>query len=233
MVNAVVPLESNPEVFTKLAYDLGLSKDFAFTDVYSISDPVLLAMVERPVKALILLFPVSENYELQRKEVDSGRVPYEIPSSNEQVYWFPQLLKNACGLYALLHSVVNASGDNIVAGSKLEALIQALDKDKTFQGRTDIIENLEFEYSRAARSGQTRAPDPQENVDLHFISFVLRGGHVYELDGRRNGPIDLGASSSDDILEEQVVFDRVQNLMSLADEKNKLLFSLMALNKPY
>lgn len=53
---SVIPLESNPEVFTQFAHNLGLDESHEFVDIYSLTDPDLLGFVPRPVKALILLF---------------------------------------------------------------------------------------------------------------------------------------------------------------------------------
>lgn len=46
----------------------------------------------------------------------------------------------------------------------------------------------------AAQQGVTAAPSADEEVDLHFIAFVHRDGCLYELDGRKAGPINHGAS---------------------------------------
>lgn len=52
-----VPLENNPEVMNNLAHKLGLSTDFNFHDVYSLTDPDLLALVPRPAQALLFIYP--------------------------------------------------------------------------------------------------------------------------------------------------------------------------------
>ncbi len=44
----------------------------------------------------------------------------------------------------------------------------------------------------AAQQGATAAPAADEEVDLHFIAFVQREGSLYELDGRKAGPINHG-----------------------------------------
>jgi ubiquitin carboxyl-terminal hydrolase L3 len=55
-------LENNPEVMTPLAHSMGLSKDLEFYDVYSLSDPELLAHIPRPVFALLVILPLTPAY---------------------------------------------------------------------------------------------------------------------------------------------------------------------------
>jgi ubiquitin carboxyl-terminal hydrolase L3 len=52
-----IPLESDPEIFTELAHNLGLPENFALHEVISLDEPDLLALIPRPVDSLILLFP--------------------------------------------------------------------------------------------------------------------------------------------------------------------------------
>ncbi|KAM9890046.1 hypothetical protein OXX69_012688, partial [Metschnikowia pulcherrima] len=66
----VIPLESNPEIFNELAHKIGLSPVISFHDVYSITDPDLLAFLPQPVFGIMMLFPITESYEQYRKEQD-------------------------------------------------------------------------------------------------------------------------------------------------------------------
>ena len=36
-----------------------------------------------------------------------------------------------------------------------------------------------------------------DKVDFHFIAFVEKNGHLYELDGRKTGPVDCGKIEGD------------------------------------
>lgn len=67
---SVIPLESNPAIFSELAFKLGLSPVVDFHDVYSLTDTELLAFLPNPVYAVILLFPLTESYENYRKTED-------------------------------------------------------------------------------------------------------------------------------------------------------------------
>ena len=58
-----VPLENNPVVMTNLAHKLGLSSELEFHDVYSLTDPDLLAILPRPAYALLFIYPMSQESE--------------------------------------------------------------------------------------------------------------------------------------------------------------------------
>lgn len=104
---AFVPLEANPELMTALLRRLGLGGALAVHDVYSITEPELLAFVPRPALALLLVFPVSAAYEAHRLAEDAGVPEYAGRGPAEPVLWFRQTIRNACGLMGLLHAVAN------------------------------------------------------------------------------------------------------------------------------
>jgi ubiquitin carboxyl-terminal hydrolase L3 len=55
-------------------------------------------------------------------------------------------------------------------------------------------------HQAAGQRGSTAPPPPEQDVDLHFIAFVEHGGQLWELDGRRAGPISHGPTTSDSLL---------------------------------
>ena len=60
---------------------------------------------------------------------------------------------------------------------------------------------FKFYYSYSVfQEGQTSAPGREDSVDYHFVAFVEVAGGLYELDGRKSGPILKGASSPDTFL---------------------------------
>ncbi|KAK9495921.1 hypothetical protein V1508DRAFT_408830 [Lipomyces doorenjongii] len=194
MVNPFVPLESNPDVLTRLAVSLGLSDNLSFHDVYSLDDPDLLSFIPRPALALMFVFPVSDAYEEYRREHDKDQVPYET-SPEDDVIWLKQTIRNACGTYAVLHSTLNGPAYDYVRSDSILAQFKADLAPLTTKERVNYIENskaLEVAHSAVASDGDTAAPDANEEVNLHFVAFVKSKSNVlYELDGRRAGPIAL------------------------------------------
>jgi ubiquitin carboxyl-terminal hydrolase L3 len=99
---------------TTLLHKLGLSKTLQIHDVYSISDPELLAFIPRPALALLLVFPVSAVYESQRMAEDAPLSEYAGKGDDEPVIWYRQTIRNACGLMGLLHAVSNGPAKGLI-----------------------------------------------------------------------------------------------------------------------
>ncbi|RAH65191.1 ubiquitin carboxyl-terminal hydrolase [Aspergillus aculeatinus CBS 121060] len=237
---AFVPLENNPEVMTHLIHQLGLPPTLAFTDVYSIDEPDLLAFVPRPSHALLLVFPVSATYETARITEDSGLPAYTGSGPAEPVMWFKQTIRNACGLIGLLHAVANGEPRRqIVAGSDLDVLVkdaEALDPGR----RADLLyesKALESAHADAARLGDTQAPRAEENVDLHFVAFVKGAdGRLWELDGRRKGPLERGVlGPGEDALSERALELGVRRFLQVEARGGNpdLRFSLVSLGPSF
>ncbi len=110
-----IPLESNPDVFTQLTHELGVSPTLRFQDVLTLDEP---ALFPRPALALILIFPTSETYETQ--------ISKEEATDEEDVVWFKQTINNACGLYAILHAVCNGDARNFISKLTLRVFVDGL-----------------------------------------------------------------------------------------------------------
>ncbi|PSC70916.1 ubiquitin carboxyl-terminal hydrolase isozyme L3 [Micractinium conductrix] len=232
-----IPLESNPEVLdeysAKLGVDLGAS-NLHFCDVFSL-DEELLEMVPRPVKAVLLLFPVTDETEKARAEEQceiEARGQHVSPS----LFYMKQSIGNACGTIGLLHSLANNRGAlKIADGSFLAQFLKATEgMDAAARGA--FLEqppeggpNIDSIHEAAARQGATEAPPADEEVNLHFAAFVCSEGALYELDGRKRGPINHGACDPGRLLEETAKVVR-RNFMDRGGDS--VQFTLVALAAP-
>lgn len=91
-------------------------------------------------------------------------------------------------------------------------------------------QELEVAYAGVARKGDTEAPDSAEDeVDFHYVAFVKshNNNHVYQLDGARKRPIDLGPLAADEDVLSNKCLDVIRSM--IASESNNPNFSLMAL----
>ncbi|OXU24718.1 hypothetical protein TSAR_008378 [Trichomalopsis sarcophagae] len=221
---AWVPLESNPEVMTKFIHKLGVPTKWELVDVYGL-EPELLAVLPKPVVALILLYPISpktEDFknELEKKEKDSG-------ANNNKVYHLIQYVSNACGTVALIHSVANNLNRIELEDGVLKKFLEET-KDLTSQQRGEKLmeaQGISSTHEDFAQEGQTEAPSEDEKVIHHFVAFVERDGSIYELDGRKPYPINHGSSNSETFLEDAARICREY----MNREPGEVRFTMMAL----
>lgn len=190
-----VPLESNPELYSSWSSSMGLdTSKYAFVDIYGLDDD-LLAMVPQPVEAVLLLFPVTKEYEQKRKEEDDEVEPFFGPEQQGDMIWFKQTIGNACGTIGLLHSIANSSArDTLAESSPFATLLKdalplnAIDRATYLQ----TSKSLAQAHTSAATGGQSAAPSAEDSCENHFVSFVRdpKSQNLVELDGRRKGPKD-------------------------------------------
>ncbi|KAK7208602.1 ubiquitin carboxyl-terminal hydrolase [Myxozyma melibiosi] len=206
MVSPFIPLESNPDVLNRLASSLGLASPVSFHDVYSLDDESLLSFIPRPALALLLVFPISAAYEAYKDSEDAARPVYE-PSPDDGVIWLKQTIGNACGTYAVLHALLNAPSLTFTPSSLLATYKHDL-PPLSLPARTAYIESstaLRTQHAAVASDGETAAPAAEDDTNLHFVAFVkTQDGVLYELDGRRKGPIERARLAEDeDVLSEK------------------------------
>lgn len=91
--------------------------------------------------------------------------------------------------------------------------------------------DLESAHSASAAQGDTQAPNAGDDIDLHYVAFVKASdGHLWELDGRRKGPIDRGVlGEKEDALSEKALDLGPRMFMKREAEAGEMRFSLVAL----
>ncbi|KKZ68764.1 hypothetical protein EMCG_05631 [[Emmonsia] crescens] len=212
-----IPLESDPEIFTGLMHDLGVSSSLKFVDVCLLEDEEL-GLVQRPVLALILILPSCPAYE--QRTIEGQTIANR---TEEGVVWLKQTINNACGLYAILHAVCN-----VVSSIETESALHQLTKLQP-PNRTKYLEDSEEicrAYAKAAQKGASGVPIAKDEVDHHYICFVTHSNQLYELDGDIDGPISRGfLAEGEDILTGSARYIIRQYTESKIDET----FGLLAL----
>jgi len=203
-------IENNPVVMTKLSHRLGLSSSLSFQDVYSLTEPELLELIPRPCLALLFLFPITDESEKAFQSEIASQPEYKGSGPNEPVMWFKQTIGHACGLIGLLHCITNGeAATQIQVNSDLDGLVKAA-LPLRMKERADLLYNsemLEKVHQEAAQTGDSKAPTSDERVGYGFTAFVKgKDGHLWELEGRRNGPLDRGLLAEDeDVLSEKAL----------------------------
>jgi len=201
-----LPIESNPDVMNKFLHSCGLRKDqWAVTDVFGL-DETLLAMLPQPVLSLMLLFPINVRYTEYCNEMAKSMKTSKHETSKD-LYYMKQTIGNACGTVAMIHAVAN-NRDRINLNDD-SALKKFLDStmNKTPLERAVALEEDDricAIHDQVAKEGQTSAPNLEDKVDYHYVAFVENGGNLYELDGRKDSPINLGPTKKEDFLAKSV-----------------------------
>ncbi|TQV99452.1 hypothetical protein V2A60_004925 [Cordyceps javanica] len=236
-VKTVIPLENNPEVFTSLLHDLGLSTELGFYDVYSIDDASLLAMIPRPTHALIFITPAKMYYASRKEDGIPCDMALEDMTYNktgdDPILWFRQTIGNACGLYALIHSVANGQGKQYVQRDSLLDRLFTEAKPLQPEQRAKVLydsEELERAHMRAALKGDSVPPPAENHPALHFIAYVKgQDGHLWELEGATDGPVDRGLlPPEDDVLSPRALELGIRRFLNHAEGNPN--FSIVALS---
>ncbi|KAH8896307.1 ubiquitin carboxyl-terminal hydrolase isozyme L3 [Thozetella sp. PMI_491] len=231
-----IPLENNPEIFAQLLQKLGVSSKLGIYDVLSLEDSELLAFIPRPCFALLATIP-HQAYEIARNASADKDLPiYKGSGPGEPVIWFRQTIGNACGTIGALHAVSNGGAkDFIQPGSDLDKLLQAavpLEPKERAQLLYDSAE-LEAAHKSVSHQGQSAPPPEDEHVDNHYIAFVKGDdGHLWELEGGVNGPLDRGKlAEGEDMLGEEVLKLGILSFIekAAAAGKESIQFSVVAL----
>jgi ubiquitin carboxyl-terminal hydrolase L3 len=222
-----IPLESNPEVMNEFLTKIGVPDKLQICDIFGF-EPELLGMVPKPVKAVLLCFPVSPQSE-DFRTAQVTRVQ-ELPPG---VWFVTQTIGNACGTIGLLHAV----GNNLDFLGPLNEgswankfFTDSLDFDA--ESRAALLQaddSIAEVHAEAAQQGQGAVPDRPEDCMLHFVCFVQKCGLLLELDGRKPFPINHGPCEADDLLAAAV---RVIQSDFIETDPGSNLFSAVAYSVP-
>jgi ubiquitin carboxyl-terminal hydrolase L3 len=182
-----------------LAHQLGLSSKLEFYDIFSLDDPEI-SNIPRPVHAILAIIPMTPTWEKARAAED--KVGDKAAAS--PAIWFKQTIPHACGMIGLLHCLFNGpAAAELQPGSVLHKLRQSA-IPLSRQERSALLEQCDELYQAnevAAVRGDTAAPNLETATRLgqHFVAFVKGDdGHLWELEGCRNGPWDRGALDEDE-----------------------------------
>lgn len=190
-----VPLESNPDVLNAFASKVGMPDGWGFTDIFG-TDPELLMMLPPTCVAVTLLFACTEN-SAKAKAEQRESIEKDGQKVDPGVVYMKQFVGNACGTIACIHSMMNnAEAMGLQPESAVGKFMLSI-KGKTPEEAGACLADATDLHSAsegAAAGGQTEAPEATAATDCHFITFVEKGGDVYELDGGKAFPINHGAA---------------------------------------
>lgn len=177
-----------------------------------------------PIHGLIFLFKYVQQTETAGTVVSDSRL--------EKIFFAKQVIPNACATNAILSVLLNCKHSDISLGSTLTDFkdfcqtFDAYNKGLTLTNASQI-RTVHNSFSKSTLFEMDSAKQTKDEDVFHFVAYAPIDGRLYELDGLKNGPIDLGAIGS-----EQNWVDVVRPVIESRMQKyseGEIHFNLMAI----
>ncbi|XP_053685439.1 ubiquitin carboxyl-terminal hydrolase isozyme L5 [Sabethes cyaneus] len=180
-------IESDPGVFTELIKEFGV-EGVQVEELWSLDEEHFKNL--EPVHGLIFLFKWVKDDEPAGSIVQDSRL--------EKIFFAKQVINNACATQAILSVLLNSSHADIKLGSTLSDFKEfCISFDAYNRGLAlSNAAQIRTVHNSFARQTLFELDNKHANKDedvFHFVGYVPVDGRLYELDGLKAGPIDLGA----------------------------------------
>ncbi|XP_055091365.2 ubiquitin carboxyl-terminal hydrolase isozyme L5 isoform X9 [Symphalangus syndactylus] len=225
-------MESDPGVFTELIKGFGPSTMLGTQKIFGCRG----AQVEeiwslepenfeklKPVHGLIFLFKWQPGEEPAGSVVQDSRL--------DTIFFAKQVINNACATQAIVSVLLNCTHQDVHLGETLSEFKEFSQSfDAAMKGlalsNSDVIRQVHNSFARQQMFEFDTKTSAKEEDAFHFVSYVPVNGRLYELDGLREGPIDLGACNQDDWISavRPVIEKRIQKY-----SEGEIRFNLMAI----
>ncbi|XP_025423713.1 ubiquitin carboxyl-terminal hydrolase isozyme L5 [Sipha flava] len=182
-------IESDPGVFTELIRELGVS-GAQVEELWTLDSSLFNTI--KPVHGLIFLFRwIGE---------DQPDGPIVRDSRIEKIFFAQQVINNACATQAILSVLFNCRHPDIDLGTTLSEFKEFSQKfDANMKGlalsNSQKIRTVHNSFGRSNsifEFDDSAKPKSKSDEAYHFVAIVPIEGRLYELDGLKEGPIDLG-----------------------------------------
>lgn len=154
-----------------------------------------------------MLYPLTEK---QTSFVDGDSELKDAGTYNDDVWFIKQRIGNACGTIGLLHALMNvdhrqrleaADGSPCFEkGSWLEEFAKICPSTLDPLSKADKLESDNkiaslHDEATSSDANQTNRGNLDDNIITHFVTLMCAKNMLYELDGRKGGPVSHGQTS--------------------------------------
>nr|XP_015302830.1 ubiquitin carboxyl-terminal hydrolase isozyme L5 isoform X12 [Macaca fascicularis] len=213
-------MESDPGVFTELIKGFGC-RGAQVEEIWSLEPENFEKL--KPVHGLIFLFKWQPGEEPAGSVVQDSRL--------DTIFFAKQVINNACATQAIVSVLLNCTHQDVHLGETLSEFKEFSQSfDAAMKGlalsNSDVIRQVHNSFARQQMFEFDTKTSAKEEDAFHFVSYVPVNGRLYELDGLREGPIDLGACNQDDWISavRPVIEKRIQKY-----SEGEIRFNLMAI----
>ncbi|XP_053324611.1 ubiquitin carboxyl-terminal hydrolase isozyme L5 isoform X2 [Spea bombifrons] len=220
-------MESDPGVFTELIKGFGC-QGVQVEEIWSLEQEHFEDL--QPVQGLIFLF------KWQPGEEPAGSVVCD--SRLDTIFFAKQVINNACATQAIISILLNTIHPDVCLGETLSEFKEFTQSfDAAMKGlalsNSEVIRQVHNSFARQQMFEFDAKSTSKEDDAFHFVSYVPVNGRLYELDGLRDGPIDLGVCNQDEWISSvrPVIEKRMQkycegeirfNLMAIVSDRRKI-----------
>lgn len=220
-------IESDPGVFTELIRGFGV-KGVQVEELWSLDAENFDRL--KPVHGLIFLFKWFPGEEPVGSIVQDSRL--------DKIFFAKQVINNACATQAIISVLLNCKHADVELGGTLGNFKEFCQSfDATMKGLTlsnsEVIRQVHNSFSRQQLFQFEAKLASKDDEVFHFVAYLPIDGRLYELDGLKDGPVDLGAITSETdwlhivkpIIEERILkysSDEIHfNLMAIISDKKQ------------
>ncbi|CAH2313233.1 ubiquitin carboxyl-terminal hydrolase isozyme L5 [Pelobates cultripes] len=220
-------MESDPGVFTELIKGFGC-QGVQVEEIWSLEQEHFEDL--QPVQGLIFLFKWQPGEEPAGSVVEDSRL--------DTIFFAKQVINNACATQAIISILLNTTHSDVQLGETLSEFREFTQSfDAAMKGlalsNSEVIRQVHNSFARQQMFEFDAKSTSRDDDAFHFVSYVPVNGRLYELDGLRDGPIDLGACNQDEWIAavRPVIEKRMQkycegeirfNLMAIVSDRKKI-----------
>jgi len=213
-------IESDPGVFTELIRGFGCT-GVQVEELWSLDEEILEKL--NPVHGLIFLFKWRSGEDADGSIVRDERL--------DDIFFAKQVINNACATQAIISILLNTNHNDVKLGENLSSFKEFSKQfDPALKGlslsNSDTIKQVHNSFARQQMFEFDNSMKDDDKDSYHFVAYMPINGRLYELDGLKEGPVDLGIAPFETWLKQvkPVIERRMQKYSA-----EEIHFNLMAI----